>query len=111
MERTFGSCKRKFEQQKDKPERLDTIHGFLWYPSPPNLDQFKFVLFCLDTKKDEKKSSTNTAPLPAAGRLATAPARVGRAVRARPRTVLCIIIDDESIFSFVNNNANQSDKN
>ena len=29
------------------------------------------VLFCLDTKKNEKKSSTNPAPLPSASRLAT----------------------------------------
>lgn len=41
------------------------------------------VLFVL-TQKEQKKSSTNTAPLPAANRLATAHARVGRAVRARP---------------------------
>ena len=42
------------------------------------------VLFCLDTKKNEKKSSTNTAPLPSASRLAAARSRVGRAVRAHP---------------------------
>ena len=42
------------------------------------------VLFCLDTKKNEKRSSTNTAPLRAASRLAATHARVGRAVRARP---------------------------
>jgi len=29
-----------------------------------------YLLFCLDTKKNEKKSSTNTAPLPSASRLA-----------------------------------------
>jgi len=40
------------------------------------------ILFCLDTKKNEKKSSTNTAPLPSASRIAITPSRVGRAVRA-----------------------------
>jgi len=51
----------------------------------------------LDTKKNEKKSSTNTAPLPAASRVATAHARVVRAVRARPRTVWSKSSDDSLI--------------
>jgi hypothetical protein len=36
-------------------------------------------------KVTKEKGSTNTAPLPTADRLAAAHARVGRAVRARPR--------------------------
>jgi len=59
------------------------------------LKDFAFILFVLTclcqsgyaqagTKSIAKRSSTNTAPLPAANRLATAHARVVRAVRARP---------------------------
>jgi hypothetical protein len=69
--------------RKEEPVQFDK-HKSLCMMS---LTYFLFVLFCLDTKKNEKKSSTNTAPLPTAGRLAAAHARVGPitiGIRARP---------------------------